>query len=68
MVNRNGASIVTISSVNAFLPDPSVIDYSAAKGALTNLIAARCQAARRASGSCRACRLRHRLALLVSMA
>jgi NAD(P)-dependent dehydrogenase (short-subunit alcohol dehydrogenase family) len=27
---------VTISSVNAFLPDPLVIDYSAAKGALTN--------------------------------
>jgi len=37
LVNRDGASIVTISSVNAFLPDPSVIDYSAAKGALTNL-------------------------------
>jgi NAD(P)-dependent dehydrogenase (short-subunit alcohol dehydrogenase family) len=36
-VTRNGASIITISSVNAFLPDPSVIDYSAAKGALTNL-------------------------------
>jgi NAD(P)-dependent dehydrogenase (short-subunit alcohol dehydrogenase family) len=34
---RDGASIVTVSSVNAFLPDPSVIDYSAAKGALTNL-------------------------------
>jgi NAD(P)-dependent dehydrogenase (short-subunit alcohol dehydrogenase family) len=34
---RGGASIVTISSVNAFLPDPAVIDYSAAKGALTNL-------------------------------
>ena len=28
---------MTISSVNAFLPDPAVIDYSAAKGALTNL-------------------------------
>ena len=37
MVDRPGASIVTISSVNAFLPDPGVIDYSAAKGALTNL-------------------------------
>jgi NAD(P)-dependent dehydrogenase (short-subunit alcohol dehydrogenase family) len=37
LVTRSGASIVTISSVNAFLPDPSVIDYSAAKGALTNL-------------------------------
>ena len=34
---RSGASIVTISSVNAFLPDPAVLDYSAAKGALTNL-------------------------------
>jgi NAD(P)-dependent dehydrogenase (short-subunit alcohol dehydrogenase family) len=34
---RTGASIVTISSVNAFLPDPAVIDYSAAKAALTNL-------------------------------
>jgi NAD(P)-dependent dehydrogenase (short-subunit alcohol dehydrogenase family) len=37
MVDRPGAAIVTISSVNAFLPDPGVIDYSAAKGALTNL-------------------------------
>ena len=37
MSGRPGANIVTISSVNAFLPDPGVIDYSAAKGALTNL-------------------------------
>lgn len=37
MTDRPGASIVTISSVNAFLPDPGVIDYSAAKAALTNL-------------------------------
>jgi NAD(P)-dependent dehydrogenase (short-subunit alcohol dehydrogenase family) len=37
MADRPGATIVTISSVNAFLPDPGVIDYSAAKGALTNL-------------------------------
>ncbi|MFJ8364533.1 oxidoreductase [Streptomyces sp. NPDC093984] len=29
-------SIVTISSVNAFLPDPGVIDYTASKAALTN--------------------------------
>ncbi len=29
-------SIVTISSVNAFLPEPSVIDYAASKAALTN--------------------------------
>ena len=33
---RARARIVTISSVNAFLPDPAVIDYSAAKAALTN--------------------------------
>ncbi|GIF68491.1 3-oxoacyl-ACP reductase [Asanoa ishikariensis] len=33
---RGGGSIVTISSVNATLPDPLVIDYSAAKGALAN--------------------------------
>jgi len=37
LTGREGANIVTISSVNAFLPDPGVIDYSAAKGALTNL-------------------------------
>jgi NAD(P)-dependent dehydrogenase (short-subunit alcohol dehydrogenase family) len=37
LAERSGASIVTISSVNAFLPDPGVIDYSAAKGALTNV-------------------------------
>jgi len=37
MLDRPGANIVTISSVNAFLPDPGVIDYSAAKSALTNL-------------------------------
>jgi NAD(P)-dependent dehydrogenase (short-subunit alcohol dehydrogenase family) len=31
-----GGSVVTVNSVNAFLPDPLVIDYSAAKGALAN--------------------------------
>ncbi|MCX4547136.1 oxidoreductase [Streptomyces sp. NBC_01565] len=36
LLERGGASIVTVSSVNAFLPDPAVIDYSAAKAALTN--------------------------------
>ncbi len=36
LLRRSTSSIVTISSVNAFLPDPNVIDYSAAKGALTN--------------------------------
>jgi NAD(P)-dependent dehydrogenase (short-subunit alcohol dehydrogenase family) len=33
---QGGGSIVTISSVNAALPDPLVIDYSAAKAALSN--------------------------------
>jgi NAD(P)-dependent dehydrogenase (short-subunit alcohol dehydrogenase family) len=36
LLDRAGATVVTISSVNAFLPDPLVIDYSAAKAALTN--------------------------------
>lgn len=31
-----GGSVVTVNSVNAFLPDPLVIDYCAAKGALAN--------------------------------
>jgi len=35
LAQRRGA-IVTTSSVNAFLPDPGVIDYSAAKAALSN--------------------------------
>lgn len=37
LIRRGGGSIVTVSSVNAFLPDPGVIDYSAVKAALTNL-------------------------------
>jgi NAD(P)-dependent dehydrogenase (short-subunit alcohol dehydrogenase family) len=37
LIRRPRSSIVTVSSVNAFLPDPLVIDYSAAKGALANL-------------------------------
>jgi NAD(P)-dependent dehydrogenase (short-subunit alcohol dehydrogenase family) len=36
MLKRGRGSIVTISSVNAFLPDPGIIDYTAAKAALTN--------------------------------
>ena len=36
MLDAGKGSIVTTSSVNAFLPDPSVIDYSAAKAALSN--------------------------------
>ena len=36
MLAARRGSIVTVCSVNAFLPDPGVIDYSAAKGALAN--------------------------------
>lgn len=36
LLDRAPSTIVTISSVNAALPDPEVIDYSAAKAALTN--------------------------------
>ena len=33
---ESGGVIVTVCSVNAFLPDPAVIDYSASKAALAN--------------------------------
>ncbi|MFI1996560.1 oxidoreductase [Actinoplanes sp. NPDC020271] len=36
MIAAGSGSIVTVGSVNAFLPDPLVIDYSAAKAALAN--------------------------------
>jgi NAD(P)-dependent dehydrogenase (short-subunit alcohol dehydrogenase family) len=36
IVAAGGGTIVTTCSVNAFLPDPLVIDYSAAKAALAN--------------------------------
>lgn len=36
LLKQETSTVITISSVNAFLPDPGVIDYSAAKGALTN--------------------------------
>jgi len=36
MIAAGRGTIVTISSVNASLPDPAVIDYGAAKAALTN--------------------------------
>ncbi|WP_314501728.1 SDR family oxidoreductase [uncultured Microbacterium sp.] len=36
MSARGGGSVVTIASVNAWLPDPLVVDYSAAKAALLN--------------------------------
>ncbi|MFC5202447.1 SDR family NAD(P)-dependent oxidoreductase [Streptomyces kaempferi] len=37
LLKAEGASIVNISSINAQLPFPMVVDYSAAKAALTNL-------------------------------
>ncbi|CAG6390725.1 oxidoreductase [Streptomyces cocklensis] len=37
LLQAGGAAIVNISSVNAQLPFPMVVDYSAAKAALTNL-------------------------------
>ncbi|GAA2786700.1 SDR family NAD(P)-dependent oxidoreductase [Kitasatospora aburaviensis] len=36
LIAAGGGRIVTVSSVNARLPDPLVIDYGAAKAALTN--------------------------------
>jgi NAD(P)-dependent dehydrogenase (short-subunit alcohol dehydrogenase family) len=36
MIAAGGGAIVTTSSVNAFLPDPAVLDYSAAKAAVAN--------------------------------
>ncbi|MFE0729812.1 SDR family NAD(P)-dependent oxidoreductase [Streptomyces antibioticus] len=37
LIRDGGGAIVNISSINARLPFPSVVDYSAAKAALTNL-------------------------------
>ncbi|GIF95497.1 oxidoreductase [Catellatospora citrea] len=36
LLARGAGSIVTVSSINAFLPDPMIIDYTASKAALTN--------------------------------
>jgi NAD(P)-dependent dehydrogenase (short-subunit alcohol dehydrogenase family) len=36
LLDRGAGTIVTICSVNSFLPDPLVIDYGAAKAALAN--------------------------------
>jgi NAD(P)-dependent dehydrogenase (short-subunit alcohol dehydrogenase family) len=36
MIDAGSGAIVTTSSVNAFLPDPAVLDYSAAKAAVAN--------------------------------
>ena len=37
LLERGGGNVVTICSVNAYLPDPGVIDYAAAKAAVWNL-------------------------------
>jgi NAD(P)-dependent dehydrogenase (short-subunit alcohol dehydrogenase family) len=37
LIERGGGTVVTICSVNAYLPDPGVIDYSAGKAAVWNL-------------------------------
>ncbi|WP_457100909.1 oxidoreductase [Microbacterium sp. P5_E9] len=37
LLERGGGNVVTIGSVNAFLPDPGVIDYAATKAAVWNL-------------------------------
>jgi len=37
LIERGRGNVVTICSVNAFLPDPGVIDYSATKAAVWNL-------------------------------
>jgi len=36
MIAAGAGAIVTMSSVNAFLPDPAVLDYSASKAAVAN--------------------------------
>jgi NAD(P)-dependent dehydrogenase (short-subunit alcohol dehydrogenase family) len=36
LLKLGSGTIVTVSSVNAFLPDPGIMDYTAAKAALTN--------------------------------
>lgn len=36
LLERRAGAIVTVSSVNAFLPDPTIVDYCAAKAALAN--------------------------------
>jgi NAD(P)-dependent dehydrogenase (short-subunit alcohol dehydrogenase family) len=36
LLDRAPSTIVTISSINAFLPDPGIIEYSATKAALSN--------------------------------
>jgi NAD(P)-dependent dehydrogenase (short-subunit alcohol dehydrogenase family) len=37
LIERGSGNVVTIGSVNAYLPDPFVVDYSAAKAAVWNL-------------------------------
>jgi NAD(P)-dependent dehydrogenase (short-subunit alcohol dehydrogenase family) len=37
LLERAPSTVVTVCSVNSFLPDPAVVDYGAAKAALANL-------------------------------
>ncbi len=37
LLERGAGNVVTVASVNAYLPDPGVLDYSAAKAALWNV-------------------------------
>jgi NAD(P)-dependent dehydrogenase (short-subunit alcohol dehydrogenase family) len=37
LIERGAGAIVNVASVNSFLPDPSVVDYCAAKAALASL-------------------------------
>jgi NAD(P)-dependent dehydrogenase (short-subunit alcohol dehydrogenase family) len=37
LLDRAPSTVVTVCSVNSFLPDPTVVDYGAAKAALANL-------------------------------
>lgn len=37
LIERGGGNVVTVCSVNAYLPDPGVIDYAATKAAVWNL-------------------------------
>jgi NAD(P)-dependent dehydrogenase (short-subunit alcohol dehydrogenase family) len=50
MIAAGSGAIVTTSSVNAFLPDPAVLDYSAAKAAVANFSKSLSKEVARATG------------------
>ena len=58
MLAAGKGAIVTISSANAFLPDPAVMDYSPAKAALASFSKSLSKEAGAASGSTRSARAR----------